>query len=103
MSRQTLADHLAVEHEGGGVVPCRLKSWVMVPARPLFRGSPGWLRSNGSDFSHTEHQRVLGRIQVQDHVLNGPASLVELDSTTVIHPGYQAEVDRFGNLILAAS
>ena len=34
------------------------------------------------------------------HILSGPAIVVELDSTTVIHPGYQAEVDRFGNLIL---
>ena len=37
------------------------------------------------------------------HILAGPAIVVELDSTTVIHPGYQAEVDRFGNLILGAS
>jgi N-methylhydantoinase A len=35
------------------------------------------------------------------HRLNGPAIVVELDSTTVIHPGYQAEVDKFGNLILS--
>ena len=34
------------------------------------------------------------------HMLIGPAIVVELDSTTVIHPGYRAEVDRFGNLIL---
>ena len=34
------------------------------------------------------------------HILLGPAVVVELDSTTVIHPGYRAEVDRFGNLIL---
>ena len=34
------------------------------------------------------------------HMLTGPAIVVELDSTTVIHPGYRAEVDRFGNLIL---
>ena len=33
-------------------------------------------------------------------MLIGPAIVVELDSTTVIHPGYRAEVDRFGNLIL---
>ena len=33
-------------------------------------------------------------------LLLGPAIVVELDSTTVIHPGYQAEVDRYGNLIM---
>ena len=33
-------------------------------------------------------------------VLTGPAIIEEIDSTTVIHPGYSAQVDRFGNLIL---
>ena len=33
-------------------------------------------------------------------VLTGPAIVEEADSTTVIHPGYRAQVDRFGNLIL---
>ena len=34
------------------------------------------------------------------NILEGPAIVVELDSTLVIHPGYQAEVDPFANLIL---
>lgn len=34
------------------------------------------------------------------HVVEGPAVVEELDSTTVIHPGYQALVDGFGNLLL---
>lgn len=34
------------------------------------------------------------------HILKGPAMVVEFDSTTIIHPGYQAEVDQFGNLLL---
>ena len=33
-------------------------------------------------------------------VLTGPAVVEEIDSTTVIHPGYQALVDKFGNLVL---
>jgi N-methylhydantoinase A len=33
-------------------------------------------------------------------VLEGPAIVEELDATTVIHPGYQALVDRHGNLLL---
>ena len=33
-------------------------------------------------------------------VLDGPAIVEELDSTTVIHPGYRGLVDRFGNLLL---
>ena len=34
------------------------------------------------------------------HLLKGPAIVTELDSTTVIHPGYWAEVDRHGNLVM---
>jgi len=30
----------------------------------------------------------------------GPAIVEEFDSTTVIHPGYEASVDRYGNLLL---
>jgi N-methylhydantoinase A len=33
-------------------------------------------------------------------VVEGPAIVEEMDSTTVIHPDYQARVDKFGNLIL---
>jgi N-methylhydantoinase A len=33
-------------------------------------------------------------------VVAGPAVVEELDSTTVIHPSYRAQVDRFGNLLL---
>jgi N-methylhydantoinase A len=36
-------------------------------------------------------------------VVAGPAVVEELDSTTVIHPGYHAQVDRFGNLLLVRS
>jgi N-methylhydantoinase A len=33
-------------------------------------------------------------------VIAGPAIVEELDSTTVIHPGYQGRLDRFGNLCI---
>ena len=36
-------------------------------------------------------------------VVEGPAVVEEIDSTTVIHPGYQAQVDTFGNLILTTN
>jgi N-methylhydantoinase A len=33
-------------------------------------------------------------------VIEGPAIVEEMDSTTVIHPGFHAEVDRYGNLLI---
>jgi N-methylhydantoinase A len=32
--------------------------------------------------------------------VEGPAIVEEMDSTTVIHPGFRAEVDRYGNLLI---
>ncbi len=32
--------------------------------------------------------------------LRGPAIIEQMDSTTVVHPGQQAEIDRFGNIII---
>jgi N-methylhydantoinase A len=36
-------------------------------------------------------------------VIKGPAVVEEMDSTTVIHPGYTATVDKFGNIFLTSS
>ena len=35
-------------------------------------------------------------------VVEGPAIVEEMDSTTVIHPGFRAEADRYGNLLIRA-
>jgi len=47
MPLHVAADHGAVEdierrEQRGGAV----SSWVIVPARPFFMGSPGWVRSS---------------------------------------------------------
>ena len=45
--------------------------------------------------------RVYDRYKLQPGFeVQGPAIVEEVDSTTVIHPGYRAEVDEFGNLFL---
>ncbi len=45
--------------------------------------------------------RVYDRYKLQpDFEIQGPAIVEEVDSTTVIHPGYRALVDKFGNLFL---
>jgi N-methylhydantoinase A len=44
-----------------------------------------------------DRYRLAGGVSVP-----GPAILEELDSTTVVHPGFAATVDRFGNLLLRA-
>jgi N-methylhydantoinase A len=33
-------------------------------------------------------------------LIEGPAIVEEMDSTTLIHPGFRAEVDRYGNLLI---
>jgi N-methylhydantoinase A len=34
------------------------------------------------------------------HVVHGPAAVEEMDATTLVHPGWQADVDEHGNLVL---
>jgi N-methylhydantoinase A/oxoprolinase/acetone carboxylase beta subunit len=34
-------------------------------------------------------------------VLEGPAIIEEMDSTTIIHPKYKADVDKYGNVFLS--
>jgi N-methylhydantoinase A len=36
----------------------------------------------------------------EGHVVEGPAIVEEVDSTTVLHPGWRAAVDKYGNLIV---
>jgi N-methylhydantoinase A len=44
---------------------------------------------------------ILDRLRLRwGDVIYGPAIIEELDATTVIHPGYQAQVDQLGNLLL---
>ena len=46
--------------------------------------------------------RVYDRYKLPpDAEIRGPAIVEEVDSTTVIHPGYRALVDRSGNLLLS--
>ena len=47
---------------------------------------------------------IYGRYQLgPGSVIPGPAVVEEMDSTTVIHPGYMATVDNFGNMFLTWS
>jgi N-methylhydantoinase A len=45
--------------------------------------------------------RVLDRGRLAwGHVVPGPATIEEMDATTLVHPGWQADVDEHGNLVL---
>ena len=44
---------------------------------------------------------VLDRARLRwGNIVPGPAVIEELDATTLVHPGYQATVDQYGNLLL---
>ncbi len=47
---------------------------------------------------------ILDRLRLSSgDLVTGPAVIEELDSTTLIHPDYQARVDRYGNLLLGST
>ena len=37
------------------------------------------------------------------HTFTGPAIVEEIDSTSLVHPGFKAEVDRYGNLLVTSA
>jgi N-methylhydantoinase A len=45
--------------------------------------------------------RIYDRSRLlQGNVIEGPAIVTQLDSTTLILPGYRGEIDRVGNIII---
>ncbi len=66
-------------------------------ARAMKGSRPVWF-SETSGFTTCP---IVDRYRLQwDDVVPGPAVIEELDSTTVVHPGYAAYVDQHGNLLL---
>ena len=66
-------------------------SHAVKTTRPAyFAESNGWIDCSIYDrYALSPESRIIG-----------PAIVEEVDSTTVIHPGYEAAVDRYGNLLL---
>jgi N-methylhydantoinase A len=57
-----------------------------------------WFQESGGFVETPVYDRyTLG----EDALIAGPAIVEELDSISVIHPGYAARVDRFGNLLVS--
>lgn len=90
------------------IVNYRLTTKVLVP-KPEFsesalhgRDSAGAIRAHRKayfdgwyDCPIYDREKLVSGNQVC-----GPAIIEQMDSTTVIHPGQQAEIDRFGNIII---
>ena len=77
------------------------------PELPHGRGRPATGRGAVVD----EHEIVFGGERVSTQIYDrsklepgacftGPAIVTEFDSTTVVLPGYQAEVDRWFNILI---
>ncbi|KAL8940203.1 MAG: hypothetical protein Q9211_002390 [Gyalolechia sp. 1 TL-2023] len=53
------------------------------------------------DGKEYEHRPLWDRSGLlQGHVIQGPCVISEMDSTTVIHPGFKAEIDELGNILI---
>jgi N-methylhydantoinase A len=79
-----------------------------LPARKIaFRGlageeaKKGWRPVFFSESGGFTRTGVYDRYKLEPgHHIDGPAVVEEMDSNTLIHPGFQADVDTFGNLII---
>jgi N-methylhydantoinase A len=119
MAARTLeAFHREHERAYGYSAPAEPVEWVNVRLTALGRiAKPGlrdWGRGGGTQAAEKGRRPVyfaegggFVACPVYDRyllaagaVVEGPAIVEELDSTAVIHPGYRAQVDRYGNLLL---
>jgi N-methylhydantoinase A len=117
--RQTLQQfHREHERAYGYNAPAEPVEWVNVRLTALGRIAKPGLRDWAPDGCGQTARKPSRPVYFAEHkgtvdcpvydryqlaagsVIEGPAIVEELDSTTVIHPGYRAQVDRFGNLIL---
>ncbi len=75
------------------------------PTETPGQADPGvaWIGQKAVVFGPTAHLKtdLYRRDRTRaGHVINGPAVVLQLDTTTVIPPGWQAQVDSYGTLVL---
>ena len=69
------------------------------PGDALVRDGEAWFRVDGR--LEKVATRLYDRARLRaGHRLTGPAIVLQYDSTTVIPPGVDAQVDRFGNIVI---
>ena len=74
------------------VAPANGSPATAVDERPVYFGSHG-------EFVPTA---IYDRTRLKaGHRIEGPAIVEEIDSTTLVQPGFQVEVDRYGNLLIS--
>jgi N-methylhydantoinase A len=90
------------------VVNYRLTTKVLVPKPALIKSDLGSERSDGAVkarrrayFDGWHDCPIYDRTRLSaGNRLRGPAIIEQMDSTTVVHPGQEARIDGFGNIII---
>jgi N-methylhydantoinase A len=86
-----------------GLKPTRIKKGTKTPPKgSLKMTADAWFEKNGkpAKFKTKFYERTE---LLSGNVVAGPAIITQFDSTTVVPPGYTAEVDPHGNLIVRYS
>ena len=81
----------------GKIAKPRLRAWQAQPDRHADRRRPVYFAEAGGYVDCPIFNRYALHA---GQTVAGPAIVEEFDSTTVVHPGYRARVDEYGNLIL---
>jgi N-methylhydantoinase A len=90
------------------VVNYRLTTKVLVPKPAVIKSDLGSERSDGAVkarrrayFDGWHDCPIYDRTRLSaGNRLRGPAIIEQMDSTTVVHPGQEARIDGFGNIII---
>jgi N-methylhydantoinase A len=104
--RRLFTFNMEAEHELVNLRAIALGKELELPAAEIERGDGDPRRAKTRD-----HELWIGggakpaviydrpKLRAGDRI-KGPAIVIEMDSTTLIHPGFDAEVDRFGNILI---
>ena len=84
-----------VQENGRELKPARLAKGGPDPAAALKGETPIWAHGRLLSAKLYDRARLLAH-----NVLDGPAIVTEMDSTTLILPGHFGEVDAFGNILI---
>jgi N-methylhydantoinase A len=90
------------------IVNYRLTTKVVVPKPVVAESSLGVAHCAGAlkarrkaYFDGWHDTPIYDRVKlVSGNRIAGPAIIEQMDSTTVVHPGHEAQIDRFGNIII---
>src|SRR5690606_1771128 len=93
--REVVSVRAIVQRVSSTPRPPELPTGGLAPSDAVAARASIWCRGARQEGGIDDRTRLAAGNRVPE-----PAIVTEMDSTTLIHPGHEAEVDRYGNLLI---